>query len=79
MNTTKGSGFTLDTNVGVAADTSIEGYTDTDNTRNNATDGNNSNYSKINRLKVNRNGQASGSHPTLDTSNKAFEGSEPDI
>ena len=42
-------------------------------------DRNNSNYSTINRQTGNRNGKASWSNLTVDTSNKAFEGAEPEI
>ena len=76
---TNGSRSNPDINAGGAAYNSGEGFTDTDNTGKNATDRNNSNYSTINRQTVNRNGQASISNPTVDTSNKAFEGAEPDI
>ena len=70
---------TLNATVGEAADTSGEGSTETDNTVSNATDRNNINDSTINRQTGNRNRQASRNNPTVDTSNKAFEGAEPDI
>ena len=76
---TNGSGSNPDANEGGATDSSGEGSTDTDNTGNNATDGKNSNYSKINRRKGNRTRQVLISNPTIYTTNKAFEGSEPDI
>ena len=51
----------------------------TENTGNNTTDGNNSNDSIIKILTGNRNGQSSRINTTVDTSNKVFEGAEPDI
>ena len=74
-----GSGLIPDENVGRAADNIGEGSTDTANTGNNTTAGNNSNDSTINKLTGNRNGKSSRSNLTVDTSNKAFEGAEPYI
>ena len=70
------SGSTSDANVGGAADTSVEGSTDIDNTGNNATDRKNSNDSTINRRTGNRIGQGSRSNPMVDTTNKAFKVAE---
>ena len=69
----------IPSNAGGAADTSGEVSTYTDNTENNSTDGNNSNVSTINRKTGNINGLSSISNATIDTSNKLFEGAEPDI
>ena len=76
---TNGSGSTPDANAGGATDTSGEVSIDTDHTGNRTTDEKNSNDSTINRQTGNRNGQSSIINPTVDTSNKAFEGAEPDI
>ena len=76
---TNDSRLTPNENAGGAADISGEGSTDKENSGNNATDGNNINYSKINRQTGNRNGQALRSNTTVDISNKAFGGAEPDI
>ena len=65
--------------TGGAADTSQEGSINTDNTGSNTTGGNNRNDSTIFRQTRNRNGQASITNLTLDTSNKAFKGAKPDI
>ena len=76
---TDGSGSTPDANAGGAADTSGERSTNKYNTGNNTTDRNNINDSVINRLTGNSNGQYLRSNPKVDTSNKVFEGAEPDI
>ena len=76
---TIGSGLTMDANAGGAADTSGERSTNKYNTGNNTTDRNNINDSAINRLTGNSNGQYLRINPMVDTSNKAFEGPEPDI
>ena len=78
---TDGSGSNTDANTGGAEDTSMEGSTDTNNTGKNTTEINNRNYSTIESQGqiVNRNGQASIINPTVDTSNKAPKGAEPDI
>ena len=73
------SGLTQGATAGGAADTRGEGSTYTHSTGNNATDGNNRYNSTINRRTGNRNGQASRINKTVDTSNKEFEGAEPDI
>ena len=75
------SRLTPDANSGGAADTSREVSIDTNNTGNNATDGKISSYStSYTQGQIgNRNGQALRSNPTVDTSNKAFKGYEPDI
>ena len=52
---TNSSRLNPDATVGGAANTSGEGSTYTDNTGKNTMDGNNSNYSKINRRTGNRN------------------------
>ena len=70
---------TPDKTAGGAADTSGEGSTDTDNTGSNTTDINNSNNLTINRQTGNMNVQFSRSNSTVDTSNKEFEGAEPNI
>ena len=78
---TDGSGSTPDANVGGAADTSGEGSTDTNKTVNNATDGKNSIDSTSNTQgrTGNRSRKSLRINPTVDTSNKAFKGYEPDI
>ena len=76
---TNGRRSTLDANAGGAAKTSGDRYTYTQNKENNAPDRNISNGSTIKRRTINRNGQASSSNTTVDTWNKAFEGSELDI
>ena len=78
---TDGSGSTPDANVGGAADTSGEGSTDTNKTVNNATDGKNSIDSTSNTQgrTGNRSRKSLRINPTVDTSNKASKGAEPDI
>ena len=76
---TNGSPSNTGANTGGAADTSGEGYTDTYNTGNNATDVNKKNDSINNIQKGNSNVQASKSNPMVDTSNKALYGAETDI
>ena len=78
---TDGNGSTPDANVGGAADTSREGSTDTNKTVNNATDGKNSIDSTSNTQgrTGNRSRKYLRINPTVDTSNKAFKGYEPDI
>ena len=74
-----GSGYNWYGNTGGAADTSGEESTDIYNTGNNKTDGNNINDSTIERQTGNRNIQVSRVNLTVDTTNKAFEGVDPDI
>ena len=76
---TNSSGLNPDENKGGGTDNSGEGSTDTENKGNNSTDGNNRNDLTINRQTGNRNGKSLRSNPTVDISNKASKGAEPDI